>query len=1480
MPSLGLTVACASPAKNHSGTISRLNLLRTTISFFLHRTLSIVWDLKRFEIEPARIASVVSVDHLIARLELLKISFAVLILFLAGPALSQTYQVGPEPPRKPGTKIDPNQSAGKQLGWGSNIQNARLARAAQLALDRGDHALALDYAERAARSAPNDAEIQFLLGYAARLGGRYGQSADAYQRGLQLNSSSLNGMSGLAQTYSLMGRTDEAERLLKHVVTSDPRRRNDLSVLGDLYMRAGDYPSAIEWLGRAERIEPAAQSELLMAVAYEHLNQLSLASHYLEMAKNRAPNNPDVERSLAQFYRQSGDYGKAVEALRAIHNPAPDVVAELAFTYGLDGKLEDSGRLYMQAANSLPRNLGLQLSAAQGQVTLGSIDSAEQFLLRAAQLDPDYYRLHAIRGDIAQRQDRPTDAITEFGAAVAHLPGAPAEGPLYGIQLHMGLQTLYLSQDETDLAHRQLQIAQTQIGALGDQGGNQPAFLRLRAQIKMNAGQLDSALTDMEASLKLTPRDPNSLQLDGDLLMKLGRTADAIEVYESVLTIDPRSRFALTSLGYASRAAGNDGEAERYFNLLARDYPASYVPFLALGDLYTARRDFPKAQAAYSRGYALAPQNALIVSGGMDASIESHDLPLAGNWLKKVTAKMENVPRVLREKERYFSFMGDFQQSAELGRKALAVLPRDRDVVVYLAYDLLHLEQYAELQDLTAKYTNTFPKDPDVPLLAGYVSKHDGRLESAIAQFTEALNRDPNVVTAYTSRGFVFNDLLQPARAAADFEESIKREPRNGEAHMGLAFAELNLGHYPASIRQTELAEEILGDSEPIHLVRATAYGRQGLLSKSASEYLAALKFDPKNGSLYLAVGNIFFAEYRYREAVTELETAQNYLPENASIYALMARANANLQEREKAMHDIELAEKYAGQSPGLNGIKASADNTLSDIYMSTGEALATLGDPTAAMQRFNKALVAPNGNRVGVRLAIARLMVRQDRTEDVERQLALAQMEADAGDTPQPSGEQYLESAGLLQQLHEYVLSQSYIQRARAAGAADANVRIALANSYVALGETRRAAAELAAVKHTGDSELEYQYLLAEASVYQQEHRGEQALSAFAQAASAAGENQTVQENLLQAGANEGYRINSKFSILSNLTVQPIFEDSTVYVLDSKLNSPAGPVPVTNLAQLPPPRSSIETNWINAFHLHLGKLPNSGGYFQIQNIRGNISVPATSSIVHRNTNDYTMNFAVNPTFHIGNNVVSLNSGIQGTLRRDSLSPVEVNQNLFRIFTFFTTSSFFNAISADGFVTREVGPFTQTPIYEHGLTASINFRVGSPWGKTALVTGWGLNDQSFTSLQRGNSENHNTSSYIGLSHRFSKSLAAEAIVEDIRSWRAVPFSPIRSAISQALRPAAKIDYSPSPHLDIQASSSYESTRGFHVYDVTQNAVSVAYTRPLGRTFNDETGDLHVKYPIRFSGGIQQETFLNFSHGSNQQFRPYFSITIF
>jgi tetratricopeptide (TPR) repeat protein len=1384
-----------------------------------------------------------------------------LVLIALATALSasgqvETYKLGSTPlpqSQKPRAQSQaPEKASEKTLGWGSNIQNARLARAAETALQNRNYPAAVDFAQRAAQSAPNDAQLWFLLGYAARLDGKPQLALDSYNRGLRVNPASLEGMSGLAQTYSMLGRKDEAQALLRRVLTADPKRTGDLLLLGEILLHAGQYDQALGFLERAERQQPGARAELLLALVYQRTKRFDDAKRYLDVAKKRAPNNPEVLRSLASFYRETGDYAAAVSILVGLRNANPEMKAELAYTYQLFGKPEEAARLYAEAADAAGQDLNLQLAAAQSELGAGAVEAAKNFLNRAAGLVAEHYRVHAIRGEIDRLEEHNEDAVLEYKLALRNLPEASPEGILYPIQLHMNLMELDQRLGDKAAAQIELDTAKSQIATLDASGRIRGDYLRLRATIKLAGGDTQGALTDVNEAVALNAKDPNALQLNGDVLARMGRGEDAIRVYKAILAVDPVNRLALTSLGSVSRELGHDREAEKYFQHLAAAYPRLYVPYLALGDLHTSRREFKKAEEEYQKAFEFAPTNSLVVAGGMNAAIESHQLPLAAEWLSRASLRMQSDAQVMREKERYLTWTGKYQESADIGREAIKKLPKDRDVVVYLGYDLLHLEQYDELLQLTLKYEPILTEEPDLPLLAGYVYKHQGELEEAQAAFTRSVEHDPKVTTAYVNRGYILHDLRKGAAAAADFETALRLEPKNGEAHLGLAHASLDLHRPQAALLHAKLAEKELGDSMPLHLIRGTAYGEEGMLKQSGAEYRTALKSAPNNAALHLALATTLYDLREYSESISELQASDKLSPNNAVVSAQLARAYAQMGDRAHTMQYIEVAEK---QDPKT-------------IYASTGEALAVLGDEDAAMQRFGKALTAAEEDRISVRLDVARLMMKQGDADGAQRQIVLGLMEGGSGRTAPPTGSQLLQAGDIFLGMHEFPLAEAYFTRALAAGASETDARLGLANTYLALGDTPRAESQLQSIRRNlTDSEPGYRYWLTKANVYRQQHRNAGALTAFAQAAQSAGEDPTAERELLRTGGDEGIRVNHTLSLLSEFSVAPIFEDTTVYALDAHLlGVPGGPLPL--------PRSSLQTEWTTAYRLHVTGMPDAGGFFQIRRARGEISIPSSNTVTNRDTVDYSFNFAVNPTFRLGNNAITLSTGVQKTLRRDSLNAFDMNQNLFRQFLYVSTSSFMNWLSVKGYAVREAGPFTEKNVRSRDLAGSLEFRVGRPWGKTALVTGWGARDEQFSPLIR---EYFYTSTYAGMERKFSENLHLRAVGEYLRSWRV---EGQQFAIAQAFRPAASVEYSFAHNWTLEASAAYSRNMGFHSYDAVQNGFSVSYAMPVRRALEENGRTLPVHYPLHFSAGVQQESFFNFTGGKNQQFQPFFRIGLF
>jgi tetratricopeptide (TPR) repeat protein len=1380
---------------------------------------------------------------------------SICVLALLHCALGQTYSVNGGASSSGQETQSPSQESQNGLGWGSGIEVARQARAAQDAIDHGNYRDAVSFAEHAAHAAPQNVELWFLLGYTARLANQYDVSIDAFNHGLRIQPNSVRGLSGLAQTYAKMGRDADAERLLQRVISANPHDANSLEIAGELMLNS-DPKAALDLLKRSDAVHASPRTELLIARAYEHMGNKDESKRYLQMAQQRGPKNPEVLRAVAGEYREQGQYGQAIATLQSIPSKSADTQAELAYTYQLDGKQEEAARIYSELAKSAKGNAPLDLSAAQSLVNLGQLDAARPFLDDAKRINPNSYRLHAIEGEVAESENRLADATAEYKGALNALPTAVPEGPLYPIELRLNLYELYIRQDDESAAKQHLDSAWSQIQKVQVEPTSRPEYLRLRAAIEAASGNSDAANADLQQAIELAPKNANILLNYGSLQWKLGQKDAAEKTFAKVLDLDPENRTALSTLGYMARDKGDVKAAEEFFKRAASAHPRDFGPYLALGDLYTAEKNYHAASGQYERAYERMPENALIIAGGSNAAIESHNLDLAKKWLDRAHGPIAASPLVMREGERYLTLKGNYAESAKLGEKVVAQLPSDHEGAVYLAYDLYYLGHYDEAGALVKKYQPRFPEDKDLSLISGYLNVRDGRLQAALDDFTRALKSDPKIATGYVDRGFVLNDLKQPSKAANDFEMALELQPKYGEAHLGLAYADLQLHRPRSALIQLESAGKILGKTHPWHSARAEAYRQTNDYAHAAAEYRIVLEETPNDLPTRLAYADTLYHWGKFTQAVAELGIAEKLAPTNPEVYALRAQIEARQNNRDAAHRDIQLAESYGGSQ--------------SKILMATGDAFLILNEHDAAMQRFAHALELPGENRLGVRLALARLFAERGEYSAVQRQIALGFAEARA-ESEDISAEDILDAAAIFLSIHDFDLAEMYFDKAKLAGANPHGVELGLTNTYLAEGKTREAEQELATLGPASSYQDDYEYMMTSANVYRQRQDSVRALSAFAQADSVAGQSDRTTADIAQftEAETEGREINDKFSVLPEANFSPALEDINVYTLDAEILN------VTNdPALLPPPRHSFQSLADAHYRLHFGNLPVISGFVGQSLTVGLFLFPSINVVQDRNTYDTTFNGGVTPIWHFGSNSITFNPGLQFTVRRDTISPQAMNQNLFRQYLYLSTNSFFNWLTVHGSASREAGPFTDENLHSRDAFATIDLTVGRPWGNTALLTGYSVRDLLYRGSQ--NIEYFTTSSYIGLQHKFSDRITAALLADSLRSWEVFQS---RYVLAQALLPGARFDIRVTPRWSVQGSFLLSRGMGFHEYDNAQSQFTVSYLRPMRGTLKDG-GDVPVSYPIHFSLGVQQQTFYNFAGSTRSTILPVVHLTLF
>lgn len=1380
-------------------------------------------------------------------------------LFVATGCAAQTFDVNGQsssaqktPSTKQKQKTPSSNESGTGMGWGSSIEVAREARAAQSALEHGDARAAAEHAQHAVNSAPQNADLWFTLAYAARLSGQYPLSVDAYHRGLALRPSSVAGLSGLAQTYARMGRSAEAQQTLEQVLAADPKSEADLQLAGELLLPT-DPKRAVGYLQRADAIKPSSRTELLLARAYDRSGDTESAHSMLERARRSAPGNPEVLRAVASYYRDTGKYDEAIKVLQSVRSKDAITYAELGYSYSLAGNAHAAAQNYGLAADRAPRDLEIQLNAAQAFLNAGDFGKANGLLDHAATINPEHYRLYALRGRLDTATHQSQSAIREYEAALQHLPESVPEGVLYPISLRVDLATVYRDSGDEPNAERVTKDAANAIGAIDLQGAERPEFLRVRAVIELAEGKADSAEKDLQQALQLEPRNIVLLLNYADLLRKTKRQEQARKTYQEALTIDPSSASALGALGYLSREMGDYEGSRNYFLDYAKKHPDDYVPYLALGDLNSENHHFDEAQASYEKAFARQPENPLIVSGAINAALEAHKTDRAQQWLAHTSEAVLQNPQVMREHERYLTMTGDYAASADLGYQVIQKLPKDREGADYLAYDLLFLNRPDDAMKIVNQFEPILADDRDLPLIAGHVHADRGEQQAAVHDFTRALEIDPKIAVGYMNRGYVYNDMRLATQAEQDFRKALALNPDYGEAHLGLAYALVQLRRPSPALKEAEAATRLLPDSESLHLVKAEAYRQRAMLTAAETEYKKALKINPKPANTYVALADVQYRAREYASSAATLETAKNLAPNDGMILAQLGRSYAKLGRSSDALEAIHSAQRIGGKDY--------------KVLLVTADALRVLNRRDEAMTVYARALESSDENRLQVRLALGQLFAEEGKAADAQQQVAMGLADARVASVDVTTGDDYLNAASIMMSIHEYNLAQRMYGRAQALGADETSVAVGMANASLALGDTRSAQVQLASLPNDPELKNNYDYQVSQGNVYRQLGKDDLALASFTRAHQLDPEDEATRTAVLDLAEEEGHPITDRIGEGSGGRVNPVFEDENIYQLDARLFGVAN-----NPALLPPPRRSIETFVDSKFQFRANSSLPIQGFVAERNAVGSLSFPSLLLIQNRNTFDTIFNVSVAPRIQIGNVKLSIMPGLQYTIRRDTQTPVFLNQNLFRQFVYVASSPIADWISFSGNLIREAGPFTEYGLHSRDFSGALDFRVGRPWGKTAFLTGYTGRNLLFSPSVSTDypliTEYYQTVAYAGLERQFGSHIRAQAFAEFLRAWR---IEDLQYAIAQTLRPRFNIDAKLRERWELSAETAWSSGRSFHAYDNVTSNFMVTYTRERGWNKNPETAS--TSYPMRFSVGFGQQTFYNFNGRMHTQVVP-------
>jgi len=156
--------------------------------------------------------------------------------------------------------------------------------------------------EKILETNPEHVVALFWLGYLYDQVGREEEAIEVWKKGLAVDSSYTPILNSLGYLYALEGKNlDEAEKMLKKALSSEPENGAYLDSLGWIYFKKADYEKAKEYLEKA--ISLTKDPEI-----YEHLGDLYIklgdsakAKEYYSEGLTNSPDNIKLKEKIERY---------------------------------------------------------------------------------------------------------------------------------------------------------------------------------------------------------------------------------------------------------------------------------------------------------------------------------------------------------------------------------------------------------------------------------------------------------------------------------------------------------------------------------------------------------------------------------------------------------------------------------------------------------------------------------------------------------------------------------------------------------------------------------------------------------------------------------------------------------------------------------------------------------------------------------------------------------------------------------------------------------------------------------------------------------------------------------------------------------------------------------------------------------------------------------------------------------------------------
>jgi cellulose synthase operon protein C len=710
---------------------------------------------------------------------------------------------------------------------------------------------------------------------------------------VELTPSDVSTRSKLAKLLLLAGASEEALRLANAGIELDDRNADLHALKAAVSFKLNNRADAAREVQAALELDPVNADALILQAA-DRLGKgdaqgaLSLLESASAADPKNLENNLGLQLLKIKLFGETGDLESVEATLKKLVelNQQEPGYRKLVINFYIErGRVDDAEKEMraLEAANPSDAAAALDLArflysikkapaAARQELDERVNEGGEIFPFQMALADMDF-----AEGNFADGKQL-LEKLISAGGSTEHVRAA-----------RIALAQMYLGKKEPDPAEALV----TEV--LRDDPHDGFA-LKLRGSIRIERGQLDTAVADLLDALNYQPRSTDLMSLLATAYERSGLIELADKQFaDATRASDFDAKVGLAYVGFLERR-GSIARAEDILAQLKKRRPGNVEVLSSLAQVMLARQDWTGAQETAESIRQIANNN-----GTADQ--------ILGTAL------------IGRNK---------FDEAIAAFQKAYDVAPSEGEPMKSLVATFLKANKKDEaIAFLNSALVKT-PGNANALVLLGSIQLASGAADQALKNFSAAVSAQPKDIVGYRALADFYLGQKNHDEAIKVVQTGIQQQPDLIALHMILAGALERKGDYDTAISEYELVL----DREPGNLIAANNLAsllldrRTDKVSFKRAQSLAAVLRKSQIPQFQDTLGWVSYHQGDYRTAVALTEEAAVAMPDQAAVRYHLGMSYISTNQLEKASEQLKKALDLAPDDELADEIRTALKKT------------------------------------------------------------------------------------------------------------------------------------------------------------------------------------------------------------------------------------------------------------------------------------------------------------------------------------------------------------------------------------------------------------------------------------------------------------------------------------------------------------------------------------------------------------------------